>query len=359
MRWLSLASLLLAGCHLLLSHDLPRDGAPAEKARLEASSSDGGCPAGQELCAGLCVDPMSDPRHCGRCDVACSASECAPGSCEKGSCVGVPKAGPCQGGAGQCVAGGCCTTCVKDGACMATPDDLTSCGAKGGPCADCTQMPGLPCTTRSCVAGSCSQESACAPNQACAKGECCACIALTGACVKTADQASCGVGGGSCEPCAAPECQTSACDAAVGACIPGPKAANGTLCSKGTCAGGACCDKCAQGDQCVNKAVACGPSCSDCTKAISPLPCRVPVCNAGTCEEANATDGAACFDPVNGTCRVAAGQAWSQCCTGCWDKKAGKCLLGSSPTACGTAGADCKDCALAGMVCAAFACQAP
>jgi len=43
----------------------------------------GPCPAGQTLCAGACTNTRYDPRHCGACGVACSATM----YCMNGGCV--------------------------------------------------------------------------------------------------------------------------------------------------------------------------------------------------------------------------------------------------------------------------------
>ncbi len=45
--------------------------------------STGPCPAGQTLCAGACTNTRYDPRHCGACGVACSATM----YCMNGGCV--------------------------------------------------------------------------------------------------------------------------------------------------------------------------------------------------------------------------------------------------------------------------------
>jgi hypothetical protein len=81
------------------------------------------CPAGQLFCAGVCLDPLTTPQHCGACDTMC-----APGQlCQAGACV-------CGAGQMECGAG-----CV---------DLLTSskdCGACGNACA----------TGETCMAGKC------------------------------------------------------------------------------------------------------------------------------------------------------------------------------------------------------------
>jgi hypothetical protein len=41
-----------------------------------ADGADGGCPAGQLLCGSTCVDPATDPTHCGGCNTVCSSGIC-------------------------------------------------------------------------------------------------------------------------------------------------------------------------------------------------------------------------------------------------------------------------------------------
>ncbi|MBI3447522.1 MAG: hypothetical protein HY049_01180 [Acidobacteria bacterium] len=46
----------------------------------------GGCPAGQMSCGGLCVDSHTDPANCGACDNACAIGE----TCKTGTCQPFP-----------------------------------------------------------------------------------------------------------------------------------------------------------------------------------------------------------------------------------------------------------------------------
>lgn len=54
--------------------------------------------------------------------------------------------------AGACLAGACCTGCVKNGVCLPGSSDAKACGAGGNSCFDCTQNS----ATATCNAGNCS-----------------------------------------------------------------------------------------------------------------------------------------------------------------------------------------------------------
>lgn len=72
------------------------------------------CTGGEIRCGDVCVDPSSDPRHCGGCDHACAAGEvCSGGSCETDCASGLT---PC----GQ--------------ACVDTDTDERHCGGCDAPC---------------------------------------------------------------------------------------------------------------------------------------------------------------------------------------------------------------------------------
>jgi hypothetical protein len=84
-----------------------------------------GCPAGGEVCNGVCVD-LSNPLHCGSCAKACTAAQ----SCQAGKC----QTGGCTGGL---------TACNR--ACVDTKTDFYHCGACGTRCNP----------DQACVAGKC------------------------------------------------------------------------------------------------------------------------------------------------------------------------------------------------------------
>ncbi|MFO0713417.1 MAG: hypothetical protein U0353_26425 [Sandaracinus sp.] len=144
------------------------------------------CPSGRLACDGQCVDPTTDPEHCGGCGFGCSATH----FCDQGRCVPTPVCGPraaspvacddadrCNGtyecfdgqcvetsGPQRCVDGVACTVSVCEpatGTCRHTPDD-TLCD-EGMVCdtrADCvTPCPYSPCSV--------VQQCGCAANQTC------------------------------------------------------------------------------------------------------------------------------------------------------------------------------------------------
>jgi hypothetical protein len=78
------------------------------------------CPLGQIQCAGVCVNPATDPGHCGGCRIRCPA----------GSCV----AGVCGGGPDDCL--GVLIRC--NGACINPRINDRNCGACGVVCMGAT-----------------------------------------------------------------------------------------------------------------------------------------------------------------------------------------------------------------------------
>lgn len=251
--------------------------------------------------ASECVDPRSDPRHCGGCDRACGeggtcvASECVCSGgrayCDGTGCVdlttdashcggcGVACTGgaTCTGGACRCPAGG--SYCPGVG-CVDTTSDWDHCGACGARCGyadlacvdglcDRCGDPGDPCCQRGAVA--------CHTGTSCSAGVCTCLtgVACDGACVDTqtsplhcgACGAACAAGeicsGGACAPCGGadePCCASASCD-------------SGGLCTAGTCrcAPGTvrCGERCAYVDRddahCGACDAACGPglACGD------------------------------------------------------------------------------------------------
>jgi hypothetical protein len=88
------------------------------------------CPLGQMMCSGACVDPTSDPQHCGGCSACAIANANA-------ACVG-----------GQCEIVSCDqTTCLIDGSCQTVSfdSDPDHCGA-------CN----ISCASGMCSGGSCA-----------------------------------------------------------------------------------------------------------------------------------------------------------------------------------------------------------
>lgn len=144
------------------------------------------CPSGRLACDGQCVDPTTDPEHCGGCGFGCSATH----FCDQGRCVPTPVCGPraaspvacddadrCNGtyecfdgqcaqtsGPRRCDDGVACTVSECDpatGGCRNTPDD-TLCDQ--GMVCDERQGCITPCPYAPC---SVAQQCGCAANQTC------------------------------------------------------------------------------------------------------------------------------------------------------------------------------------------------
>ncbi|MEQ8455681.1 MAG: hypothetical protein RLO52_10370 [Sandaracinaceae bacterium] len=187
------------------------------------------CAAGQITCAGDgCVDPSSDPSHCGGCGNDCAAG----GSCVSGACTCppglVPDGGNCRDVSSdpdhcgavdnrcardeRCVDGGCaCRPGLTevDGACVDLASDPGNCGTAGTTCPDV------------CAGGACATD----------------CGGLTecgGACVDTdTNPAHCGGCGDACD--ADEVCEGGSCNAY--------RPATGcTSCPCEICRGDSCCE---------------------------------------------------------------------------------------------------------------------
>ncbi len=123
------------------------------------------CPGDRVACGDTCVDPQTDPEHCGTCSNACATGEaCVTGACActgdltrcGAACVDTasdPKnCGACGNDCGAMVcAGGKCsgscpgTTTNCGGACVDTQTDPAHCGGCGKACG----------AGQSCAAGAC------------------------------------------------------------------------------------------------------------------------------------------------------------------------------------------------------------
>jgi len=95
------------------------------------------CGSGYTLCAGTCVDLMTDPKNCATCGTPCSAIH-ATTTCSMGLCV----MGACDPGYAHCTGPG--TECETD-----TTSDPANCGACGSACV-------VPLATPTCVQGMCA-----------------------------------------------------------------------------------------------------------------------------------------------------------------------------------------------------------
>ena len=97
-----------------------------------------GCPDGTLLCQGQCIDPNSNPAHCGACDAACAlGGNCSDGSCEcpvgttlcGDACVSLATSEHCGSCEATCSTGNICAL----GACIAEaqgcPERTMRCGS--------------------------------------------------------------------------------------------------------------------------------------------------------------------------------------------------------------------------------------
>ncbi len=222
-----------------------------------------GCRPGQIDCGGTCVDPTSDPLHCGACDRPCAAGEV----CNEGVC-----ASSCSGGRTNCY-----------GACVDLETDPLHCGSCETPCARnedcaagaCVCVPD--CTGRECgpdgCAGSCAP--GCATGWSCGADGRCACAGTACGDVCCAAGDVCGAGGGCCTPsCAGRACGDDGCGGSCGSCPAGDVCLAGGTCCAPSCGsrecgpddcGGSCgtCPtrfRCGTAGECVVDSVCAGPT---------------------------------------------------------------------------------------------------
>jgi hypothetical protein len=109
-----------------LDADCDSTGDPANDDR------DAVCGTGQLCCAGACVDPQSDPAHCGDCYAACpdDGAPCHDPACVDGACTYAPwqDNAPCPDDGATCTSDLC-----QSGTCVHDPlPDGTPCGEGGG-----------------------------------------------------------------------------------------------------------------------------------------------------------------------------------------------------------------------------------
>jgi hypothetical protein len=120
-----------------------------------------GCPAGQALCGGVCIDVSADPLNCGACGSICAASQ----SCVSGVCLA-----PAPSSALKCAAQGL-SACA--GVCTNTLNDNNNCGTCGNSCSI-----GAICSGGVCQGGCLALGSECVYGV----NECCGGACLYGVC---------------------------------------------------------------------------------------------------------------------------------------------------------------------------------
>jgi hypothetical protein len=153
------------------------------------TAGDDDCPGATVRCGEACVDPASDPDHCGGCGQACAAGDV----CDVGACTS-------ECGEGRDV-------CAR--ACVVLQSDPLHCGSCGETC----DLDGA------CVAGDCIDacNDECDAGEICVGGSC-ECRAgldrCNGDCVDLqTDAEHCGECGETCDeaPCGGGECQPAGC----------------------------------------------------------------------------------------------------------------------------------------------------
>ena len=257
---------------------------------------DGGCPKGLTRCGNVCVKLLSDVRHCGACNSACSSSRadsCVAGKCSCGKTgkVCAPSLN-CKSGTCTCVASGNCKGCCWGATCRAlgSAQSASTCGKNGAPCANC--IDGNDCTTATCTSsGSCAKTNkangtTCDDKAACTRDDTC----------------SAGTCKGTPYACKASTCQASSTCDGKGGCKVTLKA-NNTPCSDGV--------SCTHGDKCASGV------CKGTTYTCTPGTCQASAtCNgSGGCLTTAMSDGTSCSDGdpctwgdkcVSGQCKGAA-----------------------------------------------------
>ncbi len=250
---------------------------------------DVGCPMGQALCAGRCVNLQTDLSHCGGCGVSCAAGQVCNGGMCMTECTaprmmcGMPamcvdtssdssNCGACGNACsgGQTCAGGMCgcnapsMMCGMPATCVNTATDAANCGRCGNVCAGGTVCNmgtcGCPAGQAFCGGrcidiqsdamncGACG--TICGPGLACSMGRC-ACTGTRmmcgGRCIDTAsDPANCGACGNTCA--GGTVCTMGSCVCATGTTLCSGACVN-TMTDRNHCSG--CGRACGAGNVCV------------------------------------------------------------------------------------------------------------
>jgi len=299
------------------------------------------CTGGQLECAGGCVDPQTNPAHCGACGTVCNPSSEA---CRAGVCTPLVT---CTGSQSLC-----------GGGCVDTQTDRNNCGTCGTACTE----------TQTCTAGACVATMTCPTGQT-ACGMTCVDTATS-----TANCGSCGAACGTGETCMGGACQLPMCPSGEtrcqGACAnlqtdPTHCGACGTTCMPTeTCTGGMCRPSCAAPRQncTIEGAEVCtdvqtnAAHCGMCGNACA----AGQVCTAGRCgcPMGRTACGMACVDITTdnancGMCGTACPMGLS-CVMGACACPTGltRCGTGSRAT-CVNTQADTANCGMCGRACTA------
>jgi hypothetical protein len=281
------------------------------------------CLDGTTDCSGACVDPTSDPRHCGGCGRRCTAPPNAVATCMGGAC-----SFECDPGFADCDG-------RAENGCESTLRDLANCGRCGATCV-------RPGGVASCETGTC-QLVACDPLRGDCDGNpangCEEDLSTPARCGTCSNACPTGVANGT-VACQAGRCVV-ACTTGFGDCdgmlSTGCEASVATTSACGTC-GVACsdptplCAPVAGGFRCTSDCATttCGSSCVD--TATDPRHC-------GRCDNACPTAMNAVASCTGGTCGLTCASGFGDCDTnlgtGC------EVTLGSSAEHCGRCGNAC------------------
>jgi hypothetical protein len=205
--------------------------------RVGSGGGTAGCPPGYLSCGGVCVDPQSNPSHCGYCFNGCSSdAKCVSGSCQTPPPVCAPNT----------------TYCSNFGQCLDVNTNPFACGSCYSPCANGERCSGGTCQTGTCISNTATY------------------CKTSGRCVElSTDYSNCGACDNQCGP--ADSCSN-------GKCIP-PDCGSSTYCQSSGCTDtttdiancGGCGKSCTQGSMfsydaysCKGGACGCSPTANVC-----------------------------------------------------------------------------------------------